>query len=94
MTRHTHTLRADSSPSGVAIRKPGERSRNCAASSARAPQGAAGAAGGVRLVVGELRTDVTKTRKDGSLGRLRYDYGDHRDPQAALAWLWKFIERR
>jgi hypothetical protein len=50
------------------------------------------AAGGVRLVVDELRTDVTKTRKDGSRGRLRIDYGDHRDPQAALAWLWKFVE--
>jgi ParB/RepB/Spo0J family partition protein len=50
------------------------------------------AAGGVRLVIEELRTDVTKTRKDGSRGRLRYDYGDHRDPQAAVAWLWKFID--
>jgi hypothetical protein len=50
------------------------------------------AAGGVRLVVDELRTDVTKTRKDGSRGRLRVDYGDHRDPQAALAWLWRFLE--
>ena len=50
------------------------------------------AAGGVRLVVEELRADVTKTRKDGSRGRLRIDYGDHRDPQAALAWLWKFID--
>jgi ParB/RepB/Spo0J family partition protein len=50
------------------------------------------AAGGVRLAVGELRTDVTKTRKDGTRGRLRYDYGDHRDPQAALAWLWKFVD--
>jgi hypothetical protein len=50
------------------------------------------AAGGVRLVVEELRTDVTKTRKDGSRGRLLIDYGDHRDPQAALAWLWKFLE--
>jgi hypothetical protein len=49
------------------------------------------AAGGVRLVVDELRSDVTKTRKDGSRGRLRIDYGDHRDPQAALSWLWKFI---
>jgi hypothetical protein len=46
----------------------------------------------VRLVVGELRTDVTKTRKDGSHGRLRIDYGDHRDPQAAIAWLWKFVD--
>jgi hypothetical protein len=36
------------------------------------------AAGGIRLVIGDLRTDVTKTRKDGSRGRLRIDYGDHR----------------
>ena len=50
------------------------------------------AACGVRLVVDELRTDVTKTRKDGSRGRLRYDYGDHRDPQAALKWLWAFVD--
>jgi hypothetical protein len=50
------------------------------------------AAGGIRLVVGELRTDVTKTRKDGSRGRLRIDYGDHRDPHAAIAWLWKFVD--
>jgi hypothetical protein len=44
------------------------------------------------LVVDELRADITKTRKDGSRGRLRIDYGDYRDPQAALAWLWKFID--
>jgi hypothetical protein len=44
------------------------------------------------LVIDELRTDVTKTRKDGTRGRLRYDYGDHRDPQAAIAWLWKYID--
>jgi ParB/RepB/Spo0J family partition protein len=50
------------------------------------------AAGGIRLVVGDLRSDVTKTRKDGSRGRLRIDYGDPRDPQAAIAWLWKFID--
>jgi hypothetical protein len=43
-------------------------------------------------VVDELRTDVTKTRKDGSPGRLRMDYGDARDPQAAIAWLWNFAE--
>jgi hypothetical protein len=48
------------------------------------------AAGGVRVVIDELRTDVTKTRKDGTRGRLRIDYGDHRDPEAALTWLWKF----
>jgi hypothetical protein len=50
------------------------------------------AAGGIRLVVDELRTDVTKTRKDGSRGRLRYDYGDHRNPEAAIAWLWRFLD--
>jgi hypothetical protein len=50
------------------------------------------AAGGIRLVVDELRTDVTKTRKDGTRGRLRIDYGEHRDPQAAITWLWKFID--
>ncbi len=43
-------------------------------------------------MIDELRTDVTKTRKDGSRGRLRIDYGDHRDPQTAIAWLWKFID--
>ena len=35
---------------------------------------------------------MTKTRKDGSRGRLRIDYGDHRDPEAALTWLWKYID--
>jgi hypothetical protein len=42
-------------------------------------------------VIDELRADVTKTRKDGTRGRLRIDYADHRDPQAALVWLWKFV---
>ena len=42
-------------------------------------------------MVEELRADVTKTRKDGSRGKLRIDYGEHRDPQAALRWLWKYI---
>jgi hypothetical protein len=46
----------------------------------------------VRLVIEELRTDVTKTRKDGTRGRLRIDYGDHRNPEAALQWLWKFVD--
>jgi hypothetical protein len=50
------------------------------------------AAGGIRLVIDELRTDVTKTRKDGTRGRLRIDYADHRAPQAALQWLWKFVD--
>ena len=50
------------------------------------------AAGGIRLVIDQLRSDVTKTRKDGSRGRLKVDYGDHRDPQAAVAWLWRFLD--
>ena len=50
------------------------------------------AAHGVRLVIEELRSDVTKTRKDGSRGRLKFDYGDARDPQAAIRWLWRFID--
>jgi hypothetical protein len=43
-------------------------------------------------VIDELRTDVTKTRKDGSRGRLRIDYGDRRNPEAAVSWLWKFVD--
>lgn len=50
------------------------------------------AARGVRLVIQEFRTDVTKTRKDGSRGALRIDYGDPRKPEKPIAWLWKFID--
>ena len=50
------------------------------------------AARGVRLVIDEFRTDVTKTRKDGSRGALRIDYGDPRNPEKPIAWLWRFIE--
>ena len=46
----------------------------------------------MRLVIDELRSDVTKTRKDGTRGRLRLDYGDHRNPDAALKWLWTFVD--
>jgi hypothetical protein len=49
------------------------------------------AARGIRLVVEEFRTDVTKTRKDGSRGALRIDYGDPRKPEKPITWLWKFI---
>jgi hypothetical protein len=38
-------------------------------------------------VIGELRTDVTKTRKDGTPGRLRFDYGDPRNPEPGVRWL-------
>ena len=50
------------------------------------------AARGVRLVIEEFRTDVTKTRKDGTRGALRIDYGDPRKPEKPIAWLWKFID--
>jgi ParB/RepB/Spo0J family partition protein len=50
------------------------------------------AARGVRLVIEEFRTDVTKTRKDGSRGALRIDYGARREPEKEVAWLWKFID--
>jgi ParB/RepB/Spo0J family partition protein len=50
------------------------------------------AARGVRLVIEEFRTDITKTRKDGSKGALRIDYGDSRKPEKPTAWLWKFID--
>jgi ParB/RepB/Spo0J family partition protein len=48
------------------------------------------AIGGIRLCVEQLRTDVTKKRKDGTPGRLRIDYGT--EPDAALKWLWRFVD--
>ncbi len=47
---------------------------------------------GIRLVIDEFRADVTKTRKDGSKGALRIDYGDAREPEAAVRWLWKYLD--
>ena len=43
-------------------------------------------------MIDELRADATKTRKDGSRGALRIDYGDPRRPEKPIAWLWKFID--
>ncbi len=50
------------------------------------------AATGVRLVVDEFRTDAAKIRKDGTRGALKVDYGDHRNPERAIAWMWKWID--
>jgi len=50
------------------------------------------AVSGIRLVIGEFRADVTKTRKDGSKGALRIDYGNGREPQEPLGWLWKYVD--
>lgn len=50
---------------------------------------------GIRYVIGDFRADVTKTRKDGSRGRLRIDYGDPRaaeTAQPAVAWLWCYVD--
>ena len=50
------------------------------------------AVSGIRLVIEEFRADVTKTRKDGSKGALRIDYGNGREPQEPLRWLWKYVD--
>jgi hypothetical protein len=50
------------------------------------------AVAGIRLVVDELRSDVTGTRKDGTRGRLKIDYGDPKQPEAAIKWLWRYID--
>ena len=47
---------------------------------------------GIRLVIDEFRTDVTKTLKSGERGRLRIDYGDPHKPGEAVKWMWKFID--
>jgi hypothetical protein len=43
-------------------------------------------------VIGGFRADVTKTKQDGTRGTLRIDYGDHRDPEQPIGWLWRFID--
>jgi hypothetical protein len=50
------------------------------------------AVSGIRLVIEEFRADVTKTRKDGSKGALRIDYGNGREPQEPVRWMWKYID--
>ena len=50
------------------------------------------AVSGIRLVIEEFRADVTKTRKDGSKGALRIDYGNGHEPQDPLRWLWKYVD--
>jgi len=43
-------------------------------------------------VIEEFRADVTKTLKNGSRGKLRIDYGDPKQPEKPIAWLWRFID--
>jgi ParB/RepB/Spo0J family partition protein len=47
---------------------------------------------GIRLLLDESRADVTRTRKDGTRGKLRIDYGDPRQPEKPIAWVWRFID--
>ncbi len=47
---------------------------------------------GSNIVIEEFRADVTKTLKDGSRGKLRIDYGDSKQPEKPIAWLWRFID--
>lgn len=35
---------------------------------------------------------MTKTRKDGSGGRLRISYGNAKDATDSVKWLWRFID--
>jgi hypothetical protein len=47
------------------------------------------------MVIEDFRKDVTKTKKDGTRGRLKIDYGDRHvadHPAAAVQWLWKFLD--
>jgi hypothetical protein len=50
------------------------------------------AARGIRLVIEEFRTGVTKTRRDGTRGALRVDYGDPRKPEKPIAWVLKWLD--
>jgi hypothetical protein len=45
---------------------------------------------GIRLVIEEFHSDVTKTRGTG--GAMRIDYGDPRKPEKPIQWLWRFVD--
>jgi len=47
------------------------------------------AANGLRLVLEERRTTTTPTLKSGKPGKTKVTYGD---PDAAMKWLWKFVD--
>ncbi len=50
------------------------------------------AAGGIRLIIEQFRTDATKTRKDGTPGQKRIQYTDPHDLGDPIGWLWRFID--
>ena len=47
---------------------------------------------GIRLVIGEFRQDITKTRQDGSPGALRITYGEGIKHDNQSHWLWKYLD--
>lgn len=47
------------------------------------------AANGIRLVIGEHRETTTPRLKSGGRGKTKVSYAE---PEAAIAWLWKFID--
>ena len=50
------------------------------------------AAGGIRLVIEQFRTDATKTRKDGTPGQTRIQYTDPHDLNEPIKWLCRFVD--
>lgn len=46
---------------------------------------------GIRLVIGDFRQDVTKTKKDGTRGALRITYGDGLNHSNQAHWLWTYL---
>jgi hypothetical protein len=50
------------------------------------------AVSGIRLVIGDFRTEFTKTLQSGARGKLRIDYGNPREPQDPIKWMWRFID--
>ncbi len=48
---------------------------------------------GIRLVIGDFREDVTKTKQDGSPGALRITYGEGREHAEQAQWLWRYLDR-
>ena len=43
---------------------------------------------GIRLVIDEFRTDVTKTRKDGAAASCGSTTATRNEPDEAVKWLW------
>lgn len=74
-----------------ALLRPGDDSSRDTQTGERIRRAAGG--GGIRLVIDELGADATRAPQGmAPRGRLRCDDGEHRDRQAAIAWLWRFLD--